>query len=78
MKLNIGFHKLQNEATPRHKNLGEFYLNPSGFGIDGEPQYAEAIKWLRKATEQGEASAQSNLGGVLRWQGCRAILHRGC
>ena len=45
------------------KNLGEFYLNPSGFGIDGEPQYAEAIKWLRKAAEQGDASAQSNLGG---------------
>lgn len=39
------------------KNLGEFYLNPSGFGIDGEPQYAEAIKWLRKAAEQGDANA---------------------
>ena len=50
------------QATERgnfeaQKILGEFYLNPSGFGIDGEPQYAEAIKWLRKVAEQGGANA---------------------
>jgi TPR repeat protein len=34
---------------------------------EGVPQdYAEAIKWYRKAAEQGDARAQFNLGNMFR------------
>ena len=40
-------------------NLGDSYY----YGIGGVPQnYAEVVKWWRKAAEQGYASAQYNLG----------------
>jgi TPR repeat protein len=32
------------------------------FGEGVTRDYAEALKWYRKAAEQGEANAQSNLG----------------
>jgi len=53
-------------ATPRHakaqNNLGLIYAD--GLGV---PQnYATAVKWYRKAAEQGHAIAQSNLGVMYR------------
>ena len=36
------------------------YLN--GWGVPEDD--AEAVKWYRKAAEQGDADAQSNLGGM--------------
>ena len=38
--------------------LGECYYN----GSCGEKNYEEAVKWYRKAAEQGDADAQKNLG----------------
>ena len=43
-----------------HFNLGFMYANGQGVPQD----YAEAVKWYRKAAEQGLASAQYNLGVV--------------
>jgi TPR repeat protein len=34
----------------------------TGFGV--EQNYAEAITWYRRATQQGEAAAAFNLGGM--------------
>ena len=34
------------------------------FGDGVEKNYAEALKWWRKAAEQGDAEAQFNLGGM--------------
>ena len=39
-------------------NLGVMYANGQGVPQD----YAEAVKWYRKAAEQGDAAAQYNLG----------------
>ncbi len=39
-------------------NLGVMYDKGRGVSQD----YAEAVKWYRKAAEQGHASAQHNLG----------------
>ncbi|MFN8818923.1 MAG: tetratricopeptide repeat protein, partial [Holosporaceae bacterium] len=39
-------------------NLGVMYDEGQGVTRD----YAEAVKWFRKAAEQGDANAQSNLG----------------
>ncbi|MEH6646523.1 tetratricopeptide repeat protein [Sulfitobacter sp.] len=41
-------------------NLGQMYRKGEGVIQD----YAEAVKWYRKAAEQGYALAQSNLGVV--------------
>jgi uncharacterized protein len=41
-----------------HYNLGLMYANGQGVAQD----YAEAVKWYRKAAEQGFAVAQSKLG----------------
>jgi TPR repeat protein len=38
--------------------LGVCYLNGHGIAQD----YNEAVKWVRKAAEQGDANGQSNLG----------------
>ena len=43
-------------------NLGAMYT----FGRGVPQDYAEALKWFRKAAEQGEARAQSNLGWMYR------------
>ncbi len=45
------------DARAQH-NLG--YLYQTGFGV--KQDYAEALKWYRKAAEQGLARAQANLG----------------
>jgi TPR repeat protein len=52
--------QLRSEATP--------WPNPiSGprYSGKGAPQdFAEAVKWFRKAAEQGDAEAQNNLGAI--------------
>jgi TPR repeat protein len=40
-------------------NLGSSYATGQGVAKD----YAEAVNWFRKAAEQNDAKAQSNLGG---------------
>ncbi len=43
----------------RHQNrIGYMYM--SGYGV--QTDYAEAIKWLKKAIEQENSDAQNNLG----------------
>ena len=44
-------------------NLGLMYANGEGV----EKDYAEAVKWYRKAAEQGNAIAQSNLGWMYQY-----------
>ena len=41
-------------------NLGVMYAEGEGV----EKDYAEAVKWLRKAADQGDAGAQFNLGAM--------------
>jgi hypothetical protein len=41
-------------------NVGVMYYE----GRDVPQDYAEAVKWYRKAAEQGDANAQYNLGGM--------------
>ena len=47
----------QGDAEAQY-NLGVSYYNGEGVAQD----YAEAVKWWRKAAEQGYADAQYNLG----------------
>ena len=46
----------QGDAEAQHI-LGVRYQ----FGLDVPPDYAEAVRWFRRAAEQGDADAQSNL-----------------
>ncbi len=49
----------QGEAEAQYK-LGIIYTNGQGVALD----FAEAVKWFRKAAEQGHAGAQNDLGGM--------------
>ncbi|WP_256378750.1 tetratricopeptide repeat protein [Bradyrhizobium sp. URHD0069] len=46
--------------APGELNLGRMYDNGQGAPQD----YAEAVKWIRKAAKQGDAEAQSHLGAM--------------
>ena len=49
----------EKRRAPEYNSLGNDYY----YGQNGKPQdYAEAVKWYRKAAEQGYARAQYNLG----------------
>ena len=43
-------------------HLGNMYYWGNGVSQD----YSEAVKWYRKAAEQGDAEAQNNLGQMYR------------
>ena len=55
----------QNSMTPQQmRDLGADYY----YGTNGKAKdYAEAVKWLRKAAEQGNASGQSFLGYMYQY-----------
>ena len=48
------------KSTPAQHNLGYAYLNGEGVAQDD----GEAVKWYRKAADQGHAEPQHNLGGM--------------
>ena len=50
--------KAENEDPEAQYNLGNMYY----FGTGVAKDYNEAVKWYRKAAEQGLAQAQNNLG----------------
>jgi len=55
-------HELAEEGDGEAQTaLGEQYSRDSA-GIGTPQNYTEAVKWYRKAAEQGEANAQSDLG----------------
>jgi len=49
----------QGNADAQHR-VGRMYEGGYGVPLD----YAEAVKWYRKAADQGNAYAQSNLGAA--------------
>ena len=62
-------------------SLGWMYENGQGVEKDLE----EAVKWYRKAADQGNAYAQYNVGvvyykgeGVLRFQGSSKVVTQSC
>ena len=58
---------------PAQNNLGIMYAYGRGIPQD----YAEALKWYRKAAEQGDARAQTNLGVMYaNGQACRRMMSR--
>jgi len=52
--------KAESGNTEAQIKLGQMYLDGQGF----TKNYAEAIKWIGKAAEQGIAKAQHMLGGI--------------
>jgi len=65
--IDIIINDSQNDNTEAFYCLGWCYY--AGVGVLKDIQ--EAVKWWRKATEQGDATAQFNLGMVLcEWGGC--------
>jgi TPR repeat protein len=55
------------EASARSRMYGQNNLGVMYYGGEGVPQdYAEAVKWYRKAADQGYAPAQAGLGAVLK------------
>lgn len=50
-------------AMAQNNNAAELYdLGIKYYGRGVEQSYSEAVKWLHKAAEQGDAKAQCNLG----------------
>src|ERR1700720_1791593 len=52
--------KAENGDANAQENLGWMYFTGQGAPQD----YAESVKWYRKAAEQGDAYAQESLGGM--------------
>jgi TPR repeat protein len=53
--------------SAHHTLTGTMYAN--GWGVPRD--YAEALRWYRKAADQGDANAQGNLGTM--YARCKAI-----
>ena len=47
-----------------YRNLGSIHVYSNGEGVPKDDR--EAVKWYRRAAEQGDASAQFNLGVMAR------------
>ena len=49
-------------APKREKEISAEEMNRKGYDADEKKNYAEAIRWYRKAADKGLAKAQANLG----------------
>jgi TPR repeat protein len=49
---------LEQGSSPARNNIGWLYQN--GFGV--KQDYAETVKWYRKAASQSNTDAQNNIG----------------
>jgi uncharacterized protein len=55
---------LRTKGSPP-RNLGVMYLmHAEGQSVPLPQDYTEALKWFRKAADQGDASGQFNLGNM--------------
>ncbi|MDE7136766.1 MAG: sel1 repeat family protein [Muribaculaceae bacterium] len=59
---NPGAKQKQSTKQQRNEYLSPFEMNELGVDAFNDNDYTEALRWFRKSAEQGNASAQYNLG----------------